>query len=322
VGGLYTCEGERSRRERGKSQRLQRPRPGRGRRHGRLRHPACRVGALQIKIISWRCEQARRTVDWVPNSGSYLLMSKLSKYRVLIAGILSPVAAIFLYAVVSQMLGRASADLEKDWLFRLSLATLAMTLPFLGTLVLAIKDRRRQALFLSGKIGLALATLSLGLVLSPVSDGITRLKQSRNQAMRDVAAPPFETVDIFGNSQRLGDHKGEVVLVNIWATWCAPCRNEMPKLDRLYRERKDKGLIVFGFSDEDVNLQQKYVKEVPVSYPLLTLRGQVPNLYRDIARYPAIFLIDRQGRLQPAPSPDQPFEKVEAAVDALLNSGA
>jgi thiol-disulfide isomerase/thioredoxin len=249
-------------------------------------------------------------------------MSKLSKYRVLISGILSPVAAIFLYAVVNGTLIRLSSDLEKDWLFRLSLATLAMTVPFLGTLTLAIKDHRRQALSLSGKVGLGIATLSLGLVLSPVSDGITRLKQSRNQAMRDVAAPPFETVDIFGNSQRLGDHKGEVVLVNIWATWCAPCRNEMPKLDRLYRERKDQGFVVFGVSDEDAELQRKYVKEVPVSYPLLTLHGEVPNLYRDIARYPALFLIDRRGQLQPAPSPEQPFEKVEAAVDALLKNGA
>jgi peroxiredoxin len=155
-----------------------------------------------------------------------------------------------------------------------------------------------------------------------VSDGITRTKQSQNQAMRDVAAPPFETLDLLGNSQRLGDQKGKVVLVNIWATWCAPCRNEMPRLDRLYRERKDKGFIVFGLSDEDADLQRKFVKEVPVSYPLLTLHGEVPNLYRDIARYPAIFLIDRRGQLQPAPSPDQPFEKVEAAVEALLNSGA
>jgi peroxiredoxin len=273
-----------------------------------LRHPALRAGETDCTLGN--------------AFASCPLMSKLSKYRVLISGILSPVAAIFLYAVVSGTLIRFSADLEKDWIFRLSLSTLAMTVPFLVTLVLVIKDRRRHVLSLSGKIGLAIATLSLGLAWSPVSDGITRTKQSRNEAMRDVAAPPFETLDLLGNSQRLGDQKGKVVLVSIWATWCAPCRNEMPKLERLYRERKDKGFIVFGLSDEDADLQRKFVKEVPVSYPLLTLRGEVPNLYRDIARYPAIFLIDRRGRLQPAPSPEQPFEKVEAAVDALLNSGA
>jgi thiol-disulfide isomerase/thioredoxin len=140
--------------------------------------------------------------------------------------------------------------------------------------------------------------------------------------MRDVAAPLFDTVDILGKSRRLGDHKGEVVLVNIWATWCEPCRNEMPKLDRLYQERKSQGFIVFGLSDEGVNVQRKFLQQVPVSYPLLTLSGQVPKLYRDIARYPAIFLIDRQGRLQPAPGPEQPFERLEAAVDVLLNSGS
>ena len=73
---------------------------------------------------------------------------------------------------------------------------------------------------------------------------------------------------------------------------------------------------------EGMHLTLKYLGEVPVSYPLLTVNGDVPHLYRDIARYPAIFLIDRQGRLQPAPSPDQPFEKVEAAVEALLKSGS
>jgi hypothetical protein len=66
-------------------------------------------------------------------------------------------------------------------------------------------------------------------------------------------------------------------------------------------------------------VQRKYLKQVPVSYPILTVSAGVPQLYREIVRYPALFLIDRQGRLQPVPGPDQPFEKIEAAVDALLN---
>jgi peroxiredoxin len=226
-----------------------------------------------------------------------------------------------LYVLVYGILTRYSTDLEKDWLFRLSLSTLAMTVPFLITLALAIKDRRRQALSLAGKIGLTIAVLSLGLTWKPVSDGILRSRQSRNMALRDVAAPPFDTPDLLGKTQRLADQKGKVVLVNIWATWCGPCRLEMPNLDRLYRERQSQGFIVFGLSDESSDLQRKFVEQVRVSYPLLTISGKVPNLYRDIARYPAIFLIDRQGRLQPAPGPDQPFAKVEAAVDALLANG-
>jgi peroxiredoxin len=251
---------------------------------------------------------------------TFHFMNRLSKYRVLIAGILSPFAAVFLYGLVYSTLTARSADLEKDWLYRLSMATLAMIVPFLVTLLLAIKDGRRHSFSLSGKIGLAIAVLSLGLVWKPVNDGILRSRQVKNLAMRDVAAPAFVTPDISGKTQNLGDHKGEVVVVNIWATWCGPCRAEMPKLDRLYQERKQQGFTVFGISDESIDVQRKFVDRVPVTYPLLTLTGNVPNLYRDIAKYPAIFLIDRQGRLQPAPGPDEPFEKLEAAVDALLKS--
>lgn len=243
---------------------------------------------------------------------------KPSKHRVLLSGILSPVLAVVFYAVVYGTLTRFSDDLEKDWLFRLSASTLAMTIPFLFTVGLAIRERRSRALSLSGKIGLVLAALSLGIAWKPISDGILRSQQTRNMAMHDVSAPSFDTQDTLGNRVRLTDQEGKVVLINIWATWCAPCRIEMPKLDQLYRERKDKGLVVFGLSDESVSVQQKYLQKVPVSYPLLTQNGNVPNLYRDIARYPAIFLVDRSGRLQPAPGPDEPFEKLQAAVDALL----
>ena len=81
-------------------------------------------------------------------------MARLSKYRVLLCGISSPLAALFLYVLVYGTLTRYSADLEKDWLFRLSASTLAMAVPFFVTLALAIKDHGRHALSLAGKIGL------------------------------------------------------------------------------------------------------------------------------------------------------------------------
>jgi hypothetical protein len=88
-------------------------------------------------------------------------MTKLSKHRVLICGILSPLAALFLYALVYGTLTRYSADLERDWLLRLSASTLDMTVPFLVTLILAVKDGRRHTFLLSEKVGLATAILSL-----------------------------------------------------------------------------------------------------------------------------------------------------------------
>jgi thiol-disulfide isomerase/thioredoxin len=246
-------------------------------------------------------------------------MATVSSYRVLIAGILSPPAAAFFGMRVYRILTRASADPDKDFLFRLSLTALAMAVPFLVTLALAIGDRRRRALTTSGRIGLALALASLALTWLPIRGAIDRARQTRNLALQGVTAPPFDTVDVFGKPHRLQDHAGEVVLVNVWATWCGPCKREMPKLDRLYQARKGEGFMVFGLSAENVEEQRRFDQEkVSVSYPLLTTAGKVPDMYRNTAQFPANFLIDRAGRLQPAPGAGEPFEKLEAAVDSLL----
>jgi cytochrome c biogenesis protein CcmG, thiol:disulfide interchange protein DsbE len=247
-----------------------------------------------------------------------VLVPNLTKYRVLLLGIFSPLLALVLNVILIQILLAVTYDPENNWRFRLLVSSLVLPLPFLLTLLLATKDRRRGALSLSAKIGLAVAALSLLLIAKPVMDGLLRSKQSRNMAMHDVPAPMFDTVDIQGKPQRLSDYKGKVVLVNIWATWCEPCRKEMPQLDKLYRSRKASGFVVLGISDEAIETQQAFLKQVSVTYPLLTATSRLPPFYREIAKYPAIFLIDREGRLQPAPSAGQPFAKIEATADALL----
>jgi peroxiredoxin len=85
--------------------------------------------------------------------------------------------------------------------------------------------------------------------------------------------------------------------------------------------RKGRGFIVLGISDETIAKQQAFVSQVPVTYPLLTITPGVPAFYREIAKYPAIFLIDREGRLHPSPNESQGFGNVEEAVDSLLNGG-
>ena len=245
-------------------------------------------------------------------------MKKPVGYVVLAAGIASPFVSAYVGPMVYADLTRASTSRDADFVYRLSMVILAMSAPFIVTLALALWTRR-GAWTWPEKTGLAVATVSLVFAGVPLSGLVERWQQSRNLAVQDSTAPPFDTLDLTGRRQRLEDHAGKVVLVNIWATWCYPCRTEMPKLDQLYRKRQADGLVVFGFSPEDVGLQRAFVSEVvQVSYPLLTPNGQVPGLFRNIARYPAMFLIDRRGNLQPAPGPDRPFSEVEAAVDALL----
>jgi len=243
-------------------------------------------------------------------------MSRLSRHRILLLGILSPVLAVICHALVYATLTLLSHDHEKDWIFRLSASTIVMAVPLIVALLLLRKEPR--PLSTSAKAGLAFAVLSLGLAWHPISDGMLRFQQIRHLSMHDVPAPLFDTPDISGQTQRLADQRGKVVLISLWATWCPPCRTEMPKLDHLYQERKQQGLVIFGLSAEDADTQQKFVRQVPVSYPLLTVRGNVPDFYRDVVRLPSFVLIDRAGRLQVAPAGDQPLEKVQAAVDVLL----
>ena len=245
-------------------------------------------------------------------------MSNLSKYRVLLIGVFSPLLAVVLNIIVTQSLLALSPNPESNWRLRLIVSSLALPVPFIATVMLARKDRSTGTLSLSGKIGLGIAGLSLLLIARPVKDGLTRSKQTRNMAMRDVPAPAFDTVDIQGKPRRLTDYKGQVVLVNIWATWCQPCRNEMPQLDKLYQSKKDSGFVVLGISDEAVEKQRAFLLQVPVTYPLLLTTAGVPPFYREVAKYPATFLIDRQGKLQPLPTQSQGFEKLEEAVGSLI----
>lgn len=246
-------------------------------------------------------------------------MANLSKYRVLLSGMLSPLLALLLNVIAIQILLALSPHPENNWRFRLLVSTAVLPGPFIMTLILALKDRRRGSLSASAKIGLGIATLSLLLIAKPAMDGLTRSKQTRNLAMHDVPAPMFDTLDIQGKPHRLSDYKGIVVLVNIWATWCEPCRYEMPQLDKLYQSRNASGLVVLGISDETVEAQQAFLKHIPVTYPLLTVTPGVPAFYREIARYPAIFLIDREGKLQPAPDQSRGFDAVEEASETLLS---
>jgi len=250
-----------------------------------------------------------------------LLDPQATSWRSLFAGLVSPGFAAMLGLLTYALQTRSSENRDADFVFRLSTTAAVMTLPFVVTLVVAGLDRRRRPLGRAGRVGVGVACASLALTWVPIDGLLDRHRQAANLALSQVQAPPFDTVDIHGEPQRLSDHRGQVVLVNVWATWCGPCRVEMPKLDRLYQSRKDDGLVVFGLSTEDVEVQKQFAEDVAVSYPLLTVLGDVPETYSRTARYPANFLIDRSGVLRPAPSVEEPFSSLEAAVDALLASG-
>ncbi len=111
------------------------------------------------------------------------------------------------------------------------------------------------------------------------------------------AKADFTLLDLGGKSWTLHDLRGKVVLVNFWATWCAPCRKEMPDLDALYKRFKDQGLVILAIDDEEATKVTPFVKDKPVSYTVLLDPGRkVNDLYR-IDGIPKSFIYDRDGKL-------------------------
>ncbi|HXH61499.1 MAG TPA: TlpA disulfide reductase family protein [Fimbriimonadaceae bacterium] len=107
----------------------------------------------------------------------------------------------------------------------------------------------------------------------------------------------FTLTDISGKEWTLSSLKGRVVLVNFWATWCPPCRKEMPDLEVLYNRFKDQGLVVLSISDEKPETVRPYIAEHKFTYPILLDPGRKVNSAFKIDSIPKNFVYNREGRI-------------------------
>jgi len=107
----------------------------------------------------------------------------------------------------------------------------------------------------------------------------------------------FSLQDLQKQTWQLHKLKGKVVLVNFWATWCPPCRKEMPDLNALYGEFKDRGLVILAISDEDSAKVAPFIQERGINYPVLLDPGDVVNKEFGIEGIPKSFVYDRDGKL-------------------------
>ncbi len=102
-----------------------------------------------------------------------------------------------------------------------------------------------------------------------------------------------------GSDLSLSDLRGQVVMINFWATWCGPCREEMPLLDALYQRYRDLGFELIGVNvDEDSSMAHGWLEERPVSFPIVyDPRSDVSRLY-DVTAMPSTVLVDRSGQVR------------------------
>lgn len=120
-------------------------------------------------------------------------------------------------------------------------------------------------------------------------------KLEADDARREKA--DFTLADLEGKSWTLRQLSGEVVLVNFWATWCPPCRKEMPDLDAIYKESREKGLVILAISDEGREKVVPFLKDHPVGYPILLDPGGRVTSEFAVNGIPKTFAYDRSGHL-------------------------
>ena len=107
----------------------------------------------------------------------------------------------------------------------------------------------------------------------------------------------FTLSDLQGKQWHLRDLKGKVVLVNFWATWCPPCRKEMPDLQALYDKYKNQGFLVLAISDEEAAKVQPFISERKIGYPVLLDPGRKVNELFQVEGIPKSFVYDRKGKI-------------------------
>ncbi len=132
-------------------------------------------------------------------------------------------------------------------------------------------------------------------VLFSTGNGTATVDQ-RNPTGRKPMAE-IASKDLNGNTWNLADHKGEVVLVNFWASWCPPCREETPGLVNVAKKYRDTRFEVVGVSmDDDVAPVRQFVREFGVPYPVV-IPSQDPSLSNAVQSLPTSFLVDHEGRV-------------------------
>src|SRR5262245_36140585 len=169
-------------------------------------------------------------------------------------------------------------------------------------------------------IGIVIGTAFL---LGMLANHPTTLKAADEACSRNarIANLNFTVKDIDGKDVALSTFMGNVILLNFWATWCSPCRKEVPGFVGLYNTYQSQGLVVLGVSvDDSLPPVQRFAKQFKINYPVLLGHDRIDlqKAFAPIPGYPTTVLIARDGRICFQHTGFAPLEQFEAKIKALL----
>jgi peroxiredoxin len=133
-------------------------------------------------------------------------------------------------------------------------------------------------------------------------------------------APEFALQDEHGKTVRLSDYKGKVVILDFWATWCGPCKIEIPWFIEMQRKYKDKGFTVIGVSMDEGGWQEvrPFVEEMKMNYPVLIGNDDTAAAFGGVDVLPTTLIIDKQGRIIATHQGLTSKDEFEKAIESLL----
>jgi thiol-disulfide isomerase/thioredoxin len=162
-------------------------------------------------------------------------------------------------------------------------------------------------------------------VLTPSQGDQGDQSESDEPQLRGKAAPAFTLTTLDGKKVSLSDYKGRAVLVNFWATWCGPCKIEMPWFEEFKKQYAGQGFEILGVAD-DVDAGKdaiaKVAQKTGVTYPILLADGKVEKAYGGIDVLPMSFYVDRNGVVVEQTAGLGSKDEIEAHIKKTIASGA
>jgi peroxiredoxin len=185
---------------------------------------------------------------------------------------------------------------------------------------------KRWILAATAAVGVGLLAVPLFMTRTPVPTGDGPPPLISSAAAPECKRPgkaslDFDLKDRNGATVHLADYKGKVVLLNFWATWCGPCKVEIPEFVELYSEYKDRGFVILGVLSQDTPSKEQlnaFLAENRMDYPVMYPNEQIETAFGELVGLPTSFLIGRDGsvcamQIGPASKAD-----VERSLKALL----
>lgn len=251
-------------------------------------------------------------------------------------------------ALTSVLLMAGSAQTEALGFLLIGVYTLGFILPFLAAGIftaqlLGFFRRHMKAVRYTVKIGGVLMILMGVLMftgkmnditgyLSTVQSGTAQETEESEQQLTPAPLADLELTDQFGNTHTLSDYKGKVIFLNFWATWCGPCRNEMPDIQKLYEEYSAQGedaeVVILGIAGPGIGQEGSaeeiadFMEENGYTYPVLMDAGGEMFTRYGISAFPTTFMIDKDGNVY-GYVPGQMTENIMRSIidQTLENSG-